>query len=200
MSELIVDYFGDLFSSRGGESKAVMGTVKSSITAEQNESLCHQFNASEVVAAVNSMHQDKSQSPDGFNPCFYQNFWPEISTDVINFCLQCLNNCDLPDDLNDMLVVLILKIKKPDKITYLRPIFLCNMVVKIMMRVIINRLKMVLNSVVLELQRAFIPACLITNNDLIAFEVSQFIHRKTHGKVGFSSLKINMFKAYDRIE
>lgn len=61
----------------------VLSIVRSKVSDQQNDSLCQPFTAAEVVAAVKSMHPDKSPGPDGFNPCFYQKFWPEIGMDVI---------------------------------------------------------------------------------------------------------------------
>ncbi|KAM7462241.1 hypothetical protein LguiA_030362 [Lonicera macranthoides] len=146
------------------------------------------------------MHPDKSPGPNGFNFYFYKKLWPDVGTDVTNFCLHCLNTCQLLADLNETLIVLIPKVKKPDKITFLHPISLCNVVVKILTKVLANRLKVVLNSVFSEAQSAFIPGWLISDNVLIDFEVSHFLHRRTQGKMGFSSLKIDMSKVYDIIE
>lgn len=116
------------------------------------------------------------------------------------FCLQCLNSCHLPDNINETLIVLIPKVEKPDRISDLRPISLCNVVVKVMTKVLANRLKLVLDSVISESQSAFVPGRLITDNVLIAFEVTHYLHCRTPGKVGFSSLKTDMSKAYDRVE
>ncbi|KAM5553479.1 hypothetical protein ABKV19_025613, partial [Rosa sericea] len=46
---------------------------------------------------------------------------------------------------------------------------------------------------------AFIPGRLITDNTLIANEVSHFIHNNRSGD-GVMSLKLDMSKAYDRME
>lgn len=119
---------------------------------------------------------------------------------MTNFCLYCLNSCSLPEGLNDTEIVLISKVKKPDKITNLRPISLCNVIVKIMTKMIANRLKSVLDSIISDAQSAFIPGRLITDNLIIAFVIGHYLRRCTQGKTGISSLKIDMSKAYDRVE
>ncbi|XP_041027066.1 uncharacterized protein LOC121267284 [Juglans microcarpa x Juglans regia] len=51
-----------------------------------------------------------------------------------------------------------------------------------------------------SLRVANVPSHLITDNVLIAYELIHFLKHKTVGKKGFMSLKLDMSKAYDRIE
>ncbi|XP_074370415.1 uncharacterized protein LOC141711691 [Apium graveolens] len=63
-----------------------------------------------------------------------------------------------------------------------------------------NRLKQCLASLILENHSAFIEGRLLTYNTLIAFELNHYIHRKTQGKNGVVGLKLDISKAYDRLE
>ena len=63
-----------------------------------------------------------------------------------------------------------------------------------------NRLKPCLKSIISENQSAFIEGRMLTNNALIAFEINHYIRRKTQGKCGVAGLKIDISKAYDRLE
>ena len=73
----------------------------------------------------------------------------------------------------------------------LRPIALCNVVYKIMAKVLAN---------CLNAQLAFVPGLSIFDNVLTAFEVIPYMKRKTKGKKGIVALKIDISKAYDRID
>ncbi|XP_074342591.1 uncharacterized protein LOC141680198 [Apium graveolens] len=105
------------------------------------------------------MHPDKSLGPglDGMNPAFYQQFWNIVSNDIMDMCLKVLATGSMPQNLNDTLVVLISKKNQPERITDLRPISLCNVVSKIISKMLANRLKVLLPSIISESQSAFIP-------------------------------------------
>lgn len=62
-----------------------------------------------------------------------------------------------------------------------------------------NRLKCLLSKIISEVQSAFIPGRLITDNVIAAFEINHWMHIKKQGKMGYSALKIDMSKAYDRV-
>lgn len=154
----------------------------------------------EVEAAVFAMHSDKSPGIDGFNPGFYQAYWEIVGQDVIKFCREFFQNGELPSGLNRTLVCLIPKVKHPKKVADLRPISLCNVLMRILSKVMGNRLTPTLNTIISEKQSAFIEGRLLTDNALIAYEVNHYIRRKTQGKVGVAGLKVDISKAYDRLE
>ncbi|GAA0152656.1 hypothetical protein LIER_11081 [Lithospermum erythrorhizon] len=81
-----------------------------------------------------------------------------------------------------------------------RPISLCNTIAQIISKTLALRLKRYLPIVILESQSAFVPNRLITNNILLAYEAHHVLKSKKSGKEGFMSIKLDMLKAYGRIE
>ena len=96
--------------------------------------------------------------------------------------------------------MLIPKKKQPTTVGDLRPIALCNVLMKVIKKVIVNRLKDLLNAVVSDTLSAFVPGRLISNNIMVSYEVMSYLKRKKIGKDGYMALKLDMNKAYDRIE
>ena len=82
----------------------------------------------------------------------------------------------------------------------LRPIALYNVLYKIISKKLANRLKILLPSIISDAQCAFIPGRLIFDNIMIAFEFLHYMKRKLQGKDGYVAMKIDISKAYDRIE
>ena len=74
------------------------------------------------------------------------------------------------------------------------------MIYKIVSKVIANHLKPLLNSIISKTQSAFTADRLITDNILIAFESLHHMKTNCIGKKGFMALKLDMSKAYDRVE
>ena len=90
--------------------------------------------------------------------------------------------------------------KDPNDMSQYRPISFCNMVFKIASKVMANRLKGILNHIISPAQSAFVPGGLIADNSLLASEISYSLIKRRRGKKWFLSLKLDISKAYDKIE
>lgn len=90
--------------------------------------------------------------------------------------------------------------KEPKDMTELRPISLCNVLIRILSKVLSNRLKPCLTHLISDKQRAFIEGRLLSDNALLAFEVNHYMRRLSQGLKGIIGFKIDISKAYDRLE
>lgn len=80
-----------------------------------------------------------------------------------------------------------------------RPIALCNVILKIITKLLANRLRPLLDQIIHPSQAAFIPNRAIGDNIIINYEVMHYLNRKK-GKQGYMAIKIDLAKAYDRVE
>lgn len=203
LEHIIGDYFVNLFSSTHpsqNQWKSVLQHVSYRMTADLNSELTMSFTVEEVKEAVMQMHTSKAPGPDGLPSGFFQNHWGVVGEQVIRTCLAVLNDGASIADLNHTVLALIPKIKSPQRVTDFRPISLCNVIYRIIAKVLANRLKRVLNEVISTNQSAFIPNRLITDNVIVGYECLHKLRSCKARKSRLAAMKLDISKAYDRVE
>lgn len=123
-----------------------------------------------------------------------------VGEKVTREVLKVLNGGQFPEGWNETTIVLIPKVRNPEKLKDLRPISLCNVLYKIVSKVLANRLKVILPEIISPAQSAFVPGILISDNILIAYELTHYMRNKRKEKGGYAAVKLDMSKAYDRME
>ena len=114
--------------------------------------------------------------------------------------LSWLNLGILPHPIDHTFITLIPKTNNPKYVHQYRLISLCNVLCKIFSKVLANHLKTLLPTIVTEHQLAFTKDRLISDNILVAFETLHCMHKHNSGTSGFMALKLDMSKAYDKVE
>ena len=201
MERVILDYFTSIFHTNGPtDTTAVVEAIQPVVIDPMNEYICQPFQADEIHRALKQMHPKKSPGPDGMPPLFYQHFWSLSGECVTNAVLAFLNSGVIPPKFNETHIVLIPKVKNPTKVTQYRPISLSNVIFRLASKVLANRLKSLLPDIISENQSAFMFSHLITDNVLVAFETMHYLNNKRRGQRGEMALKLDMSKAFDRVE
>ena len=131
---------------------------------------------------------------------FIKNFGIFVGNEVTDAMLDFLHFGNMELDINYTHIVLIPKIKKLEKMANFRPISLCNVIYKITSKVLANWLKLILPQIISPSQSAFVPGRLITDNVLIPYETLNAMHIIKNGKKGALVLKLDVSKAYDKVE
>ncbi|GAU35453.1 hypothetical protein TSUD_364090 [Trifolium subterraneum] len=167
------------------------------VTAEDNIYLAAPITKDENHQALFQMHPDKSPGADGFNPAFYQRFWEQCGDDIFVAASNWLDRGYFPTSLNETNICLIPKCDNPISMKDLRPISLCKVLYQMISKVLANRLKICLDKCVSQEQSAFVEGRSILDNALIVIEVIHALKRKTEG---FRALKIDISKAYDKVD
>jgi hypothetical protein len=201
ISKAFVDFYQELFIA--GPMQGVdtcLADMKPCVTEAINAEFLKPFVAEEVVMALGQMHPLKSLGPDGFSACFYQRSWDTVKKEVCKSVLDFLNHGIFDPSINCTHIALIPKIKSPISLTDYRPISLCNVLYKFSSKVLANGLKKVLPHIISPNQSVFIPGRLIMDNIMVAFEAMHTMDKRMKGREGYMALKLDMSKAFDRVE
>jgi hypothetical protein len=167
-------------------------SVENRVTNDMNSLLLKPFLAEEVHCALFQMAPTKAPGPDGLPVGFFQKNWDVMGEDICQAILGTLNSGTIPYFLNSTNIALIPKVKNPTKVTDFRPISLCNVLYKVISKVLANRLKKILPHIISPLQSAFVPGRLITDNVLVAYKTLHTMHTRMRGKKGFMAVKLDM--------
>jgi hypothetical protein len=153
----------------------------------------------EILEALTSLSSTKASGPDGFTALFYKKYWHLIRKDVLVSVEQFFSNHCLQRQKNHSSIALIPKMSSSHTANQFKPISLCNIVYKIISKILANRLKALLPKIIFPLQSAFVPKRNIQDNTILAHELLLTFKAK-RGKSGFMFLKMDMEKAFDRME
>ena len=145
VAEVASDYFMNIFKAGTYDRmEECLNAVHQRLTADMLEVLSRAYNRDEVIAVLFQMGPTKAPGPDGMNALFYQKFWHIVGNGVTYAVLDFLHTGHMVPDINCTHIVLIPKVKKPEKMADFRPISLCNVIYKIISKVLANRLKLIL--------------------------------------------------------
>ena len=153
-----------------------LNAVECMVTDDMREFLSTEFTAEEVKVALFQMGPTKSLGPDGMNALSYQKFCHVVGESVVIAVLDFLNNGNMLPNINHTNIVLIPKVKNPKRMSEFRPISLCNVIYKIISKVLAYRLKQILPQIISPSKSAFVPGRLITDNVLVAYETLHTTH------------------------
>ena len=131
---------------------------------------------------------------------FFQKYRSIVGTNISNLVLNVLNHDMSVSEINKTNIALLPKNKNPQKMTDFRPNSLCNVVYKLSSKTLANRLKAILPFIILENQSAFVANKLITDNILVAYEIMHYLKHKRGRNDSFMAIKLDMSKAFDRVE
>jgi len=97
------------------------------------------------------MNPHKTLGPDRLNAAFFQKYWDIIGDDVCAAIIAILNGHAIPPKLNLTYVALIPKKPKLTTMANFRPISLCTVTYKLVTKVLSDRLKPWLSTIIHEL-------------------------------------------------
>ncbi|KAK3229534.1 hypothetical protein Dsin_001415 [Dipteronia sinensis] len=129
----------------------------------------------------------------------FQNQWSVCKKDLVHLVVGSFKYRSFPIKLNETYIALVPKIPSPRDMTHLRFISLYNTTYKIISKVIVHWLSSLMPDLIIPSQVAFVPGGQIQDNIIVAQEVLHKL-KIIKGKKGYFSWKIDIVKAYDRLQ
>ena len=126
------------------------------MSSEMKEGLEVPFSDEEIDRVIKSLPNDKSPGPDGFNNDFIKNCWDIIGDDVKKVIKDFYDGNISLESINSSFITLIPKIDTPLLPGDFRPISLLNSTLKIVTKLLANRLQKVILKLVHKNQYGFL--------------------------------------------
>lgn len=111
------------------------------LSTDEAHSLDRPYTPKDIVKSLKEIKGRKAPEPDGLQTCFLHKHWNVLGPKVISVALESLNNGKDISAINDTNIALIPKIKSPTLVKNYRLIGLCNIIYKLISKVIVNILK-----------------------------------------------------------
>lgn len=118
-----------------------------------------------------SLSSDSALGPDGFSAIFFKENWQSIGDEFTLAIDYFFKNEYIYFPINATAISLIPKSDNPINIRQFRPISCCNVVYKVISKILTNRLKTLIHLLVGENQSAFIKGRSIQSNILLMHEI-----------------------------
>jgi hypothetical protein len=179
---------------------ALLNLVEPSVSNQINQRLTEDFTDDEIGYALFQIGPLKAPGPDGLPARFFQRNWALLRDETCKAIKKFFSDGILPEEINMTKIVLIPKSDDATELRDYRPISLCNVVYKVISKCLVNRLRPYLQNLIGETQSAFIPGRLISDNAMIAFECFHAIQRNKKPDESFCAYKLDLSKAYDRVD
>ncbi|XP_024011406.1 uncharacterized protein LOC112086667 [Eutrema salsugineum] len=174
------------------------GLLKFRCCQSDQRKLVAEVTAEEIKRVLFEMPANKSPRPNGYTVEFFKDCWSIVGQDLVVAIQSFFSKGFLPKGVNSTILALI---PKKDQALFMkdyRPIACCNVIYKIVSKILANRLKTLLPQFILPNQSAFVKDRLLLENLLLASELVAGYHKKSVSSR--CALKIDISKAFDSVE
>lgn len=153
----------------------------------------------EVHKALMSLGPDKSAGPDGINAGLVQQQWVCFKPAVMAQITEFFHTGRMKSKVSRSNLILIPKVDEPTRVGDYRPISVCNVIYKVISKILTLRLKPYIGKCISKSQSAFIPGREISDNIILFREILHSFNQSGYQNREFC-LKADLTKAFDKMD
>ncbi|KHN39948.1 Retrovirus-related Pol polyprotein LINE-1, partial [Glycine soja] len=119
-------------------------------------SLLSPITKQDVWNVISGMDNNKALGPDGYNTLFFKKAWNIIGDDIFVVVNEFFMSGKLLKQIHHALIALIPKSDQASQVNHFRPISCCNLLYKIISKILVNRIAPMLEHIIGASQFAFL--------------------------------------------
>ncbi|CAI5999193.1 unnamed protein product [Closterium sp. NIES-65] len=179
---------GEIASGKPDMPKTLRDREKEELEADWTEE--------EVKKALKEMACDKSPGGDGLPKELFERHWDLLRKDFMGFIKQFESSAVLPEEVQEVVTILLYKKGPREQVHNYRPITLLSSCYKVVAKLLANRMKQVLGTVISEEQHRFLPGRRLS--DAVS-TVADVIEAANNDKEDWYLLMIDFQKVFDSV-
>lgn len=191
-----VDFYDKLYNQDSYWNYFPELTVKRKLTPEAAAWLIRDVTDNEIKSTMFQINPDKAPGPDGFNARFFQLHWDSIGLDMCKAVRYFFTHKKLVREINHTFLTLVPKSNNASSLSDFRPIACCNLLYKLITKLLTNRLQMVIDDLISLNQSAFLKGRQISDCSLLAHELVRDFNKPMGSRV---CMKVDLKKAFDSV-
>jgi hypothetical protein len=152
----------------------------------------------DIKKALFSIGNTKSSGPDGYSSLFFKHSWDVVGQDVCATVRDFFQSGQLLKQINHSIIALVPKSAHVSTASDFRPLSCCNVVYKIISKILADRMGRVLDGIISPMQNAFLGGRRMADNiDLLQELLRQYERKRTSLRC---LIKIDFREAFDSVQ
>ena len=148
LKAMVQDFFVNLYCEPSANTVFIVHGGYPSIEVNDWDFIYHELTPEEIKDTLFNMGSLKAPSPDGLHALFYQSQWEVVGNSICELVFSIFKDPLLIGSINQTFISLIPKVEKPKHVKQFRPIGLCNVIYKVVTKLLANRLKRIMAKVI----------------------------------------------------